>query len=247
MKILFLSDTHNQLACIQDLDLPYLDVICHSGDFTNIGEFIEVEAFTHRLLSMKAKNYVIIPGNHELGFEENKNEWRTYFAEKGITYLQDEEVIISGLKFYGVPWQRAFFDWEFNLPDGSDELKSKFDNIPNDVDILLTHAPPYGILDQVSKHKEHLGERFLLNKLETLKNLKINAFGHIHESGGIYRENKKSPWFINASMMDNFQLPSPRRIYIAHIDEDAKNHEEQLKNCWVESFDEHNLEFYNSF
>ncbi|MCK4490026.1 MAG: hypothetical protein KAU23_07180 [Anaerolineales bacterium] len=53
-------------------------------------------------------------------------------------------MIIDGTKFYGSPWQPWFYDWAFNLQRGP-EIRSKWELIPEGIDILITHGPPYGI------------------------------------------------------------------------------------------------------
>ncbi len=55
--------------------------------------------------------------------------------------------MIEGLKFYGSPWQPTFHNWAFNL-DRGEEIKKVWDKIPNDTDVLITHGPPFGILDK---------------------------------------------------------------------------------------------------
>lgn len=58
-------------------------------------------------------------------------------------YLEDSEVVIYGIRIYGTPWQPAFDNWAFNLPRGKACL-DKWNRIPADIDILLTHTPPIG-------------------------------------------------------------------------------------------------------
>ncbi|XP_012279362.1 metallophosphoesterase domain-containing protein 1 isoform X2 [Orussus abietinus] len=58
-------------------------------------------------------------------------------------YLEDSEIILHGIKIYGTPWQPEFCKWAFNVPRGEPCL-SKWDMIPSDTDILVTHTPPVG-------------------------------------------------------------------------------------------------------
>lgn len=58
-------------------------------------------------------------------------------------YLEDNAVELYGLKFYGTPWQPEFCRWAFNLPRGKACLE-KWDLIPEDCDVLITHTPPVG-------------------------------------------------------------------------------------------------------
>jgi Icc-related predicted phosphoesterase len=54
-------------------------------------------------------------------------------------------------------------------------------NIPK-VDILVTHCPPYKILDKADSGK-HGGSKALRNKVLEIKP-KFHLFGHIHEGSG---------------------------------------------------------------
>jgi len=64
--------------------------------------------------------------------------------------------------------------------------RKKMENIPDDVDILITHVPPYGILD------ENSGSEEVLNALCN-KNMKVHIFGHAHGGyGGCIMKDGKS-------------------------------------------------------
>ncbi len=69
--------------------------------------------------------------------------------------------------------------------------------IPQDIDILITNGPPFGMLDQI-ENGDHVGCNALLNKVETVQP-KYHIFGHIHEGYGII--NAKMTTFINASLL----------------------------------------------
>ena len=61
--------------------------------------------------------------------------------------MENESVEILGLKIYGSPYSPEFCNWAFSInPD--DESKQMWDKIPKDTDILITHGPPYKILDK---------------------------------------------------------------------------------------------------
>ena len=74
------------------------------------------------------------------------------------TYLEDESLELLGIKFYGSPWQPRFSNSAFNLQRGS-ELKLVWDKIPSDTEVLVTHSPPLGVLDQCRTHTEDGGTR----------------------------------------------------------------------------------------
>jgi Icc-related predicted phosphoesterase len=82
------------------------------------------------------------------------------------------------------------------------EIKKYWDMIDKDTDVLITHGPPYGILDYtpLTYNKDHhVGCEELLRKLNALK-IKVHIFGHIHYSCGKVHRNETT--FVNASVMN---------------------------------------------
>lgn len=134
---------------------------------------------------------VVIAGNHDFAFEQNPTarEWITH-----ATYLQDELFEVDGLRIWGSPWQPRFFDWAFNLDRGA-PLAEKWAQIPAEVDILVTHGPPHGILDRVHRG-ENVGCRALLDAVLGRKPT-LHVFGHIHEAYGVLEDH--GVCFANAS------------------------------------------------
>lgn len=201
LLLTFISDTHTKHHQIPKQDLGRGDIIFHSGDFTYRGLLEEVEDFLEWFASLDYTYKVFIAGNHELGFEIQKFIVPEKYKERGVYYLQDEEVILKGLKIYGSPWQPEFGGWEFNLPRNGQELTQKWDNIPEDVDVLLTHSPIYGYLDK-SREGIHCGCEMLYERVSKITPW-IHAWGHIHEAYGQKSlEGRKSREIINASILN---------------------------------------------
>ena len=203
-RIVFISDTHSKL---RELEIPEGDILIHSGDATMMGRIKEIQHFNNELETIKDKfqRIIFIPGNHDWGFQKNPKE-----AIKTLTnatdILIDQELTIDGLKIYGSPWQPWFCDWAFNFPkyDNGEQAKYIWSKIPDDTDILVTHGPPYGILDEVPTDKwaienSHVGCPLLLQRVKILKP-KIHSFGHIHEGYGSIIIDEIN--FINASFCD---------------------------------------------
>ena len=92
---------------------------------------------------------------------------------KNAIYLEDSGVVIDGLKFWGSPWTPEFFDWAFNARRGL-QLFDKWQKIPLDTDVLITHGPPAGILDLVvtRQGEAQVGCNDLLRRIHELKKLK---------------------------------------------------------------------------
>lgn len=178
MKICSISDLHSNFA----LKTSEADVLTISGDLTYKGSLIELSNARHWLKEQPQKYKVIIAGNHDFCFEnKNREEARHILSGDGIFYLQDESVVLDGVKFYGSPWQPWFYDWAFNLYRGK-ALKEKWDLIPDDVDVLLTHGPPYGYGD-LTMRGEAVGCQDLLEAIKK-KKPRYHLFGHIHENFG---------------------------------------------------------------
>lgn len=203
MRIVFISDTHLQHA----FTVPDGDVLVHCGDFTMKGSAGEIQGFDEWLQELPHKYKVVIAGNHDIGFEECPEAAQRLL--KTPIYLQDSSITIEGVKFYGSPWQPWFYDWAFNLPRGP-ALAAKWDLIPSDVDVLITHGPPSGILD-VNLHGEHCGCEDLLGAVKRIKP-KIHAFGHIHYGHGVVRV--ENTLFINASICNERYLPWQNPIVV---------------------------------
>lgn len=209
MKLTFISDTHSYHEGIKIEDG---DILFHCGDMTKRGELKEVNEIANYLVSQPFKYKVAIAGNRDFCFEnENRKEAEKILADQGIIYLNDNSVTIDGLKIWGSPIQPFFHDWAFNRQRG-DEIKRHWDLIPDDIHILLTHGPPFGILDSVQSG-ESVGCEDLLERVRRLRP-KIHAFGHIHESSG--SKTVGDTIFINASVLDlNYRIKNlPLSLHI---------------------------------
>lgn len=209
------------LVCISDMHslhpskpIPNGDVLVVAGDFCNKGYYMDVLKFNSFLKGLPHKNKVVIAGNHDIIFEEDLNLAKS-LLDDSIHYLQDSEVVIDGVKFYGSPWQPEFFNWSFNLPRG-EKLKEKWDMIPVDTDILITHGPPKGILDTIKKDSNNLGCEDLWNTVKRIKP-KVHIFGHIHGGHGVLKHswvNGFSTTFINASICTERYRPINKPIEV---------------------------------
>ncbi len=211
LKIVCISDTHN---CNGQITVPDGDILIHAGDATISGTIDEIILFNNWFANLPHKYKIFVAGNHDWLFETNNRIARN-LLDKSIIYLQDSAVEIEGLKIYGSPFQPRFFDWAFNLNRGS-ELAEKWKLIPDDVDILITHGPPNGILDEVPRQYfiENTGCEELRKKVEKLrlKNLKLHIFGHIHCGYGTTENlGVKS---VNASNCDESYEPTNPPIVV---------------------------------
>jgi Icc-related predicted phosphoesterase len=205
MKITLISDTHNKHNQITS-SLPGGDLLIHAGDISSMGHKHEIQQFCKWFNSLdNYDNKIFIAGNHDFGFQDKSNESKEIIdSYKWINYLQDEEMglqIGDGpmVKIYGSPWQPEFHNWAFNLPRNGWELEQKWNDIPEDTDILITHGPAHGYLDTVVGRYENLGCELLVNRIKKIKP-KIHVCGHIHTGRGYVFDGDTH--FINASVLD---------------------------------------------
>ena len=192
-RIVCLSDTHN---FHEQIRVPDGDILIHAGDATGRGTIAEIEEFNYWFAGQPHKHKILIAGNHDWLFETSNLTARR-LLDNSIIYLEDSAVEIENLKFYGSPWQPRFYDWAFNLMRGA-ELAEKWKLIPNDTDVLITHGPPHGILDEVPRQYfvENTGCEELRKRVEKVRP-KLHVFGHIHCGYG--QTEQFGVNFINAS------------------------------------------------
>ena len=135
-------------------------------------------------------------GNHSWIGEKARH--RIPVMPDNFRYIQDESIELFGLKIYGTAWSLPFNNWAFNLPE--EELCRKFAHIPNNIDILITHSPPFGILDS-TPIKKNLGSKSLLEKVVQVKP-QFHIFGHIHHGYGQHTDKDNNITFMNVSLLD---------------------------------------------
>lgn len=207
MEIVFISDTHTK----HKMFTPYLqgggDIIVCCGDVTGIGVEEELHKFAAWYAALPFTYKIIVAGNHDFVFEQSPSLAKRILHDAGIIYLENSEVIIEGLKFYGSPVTTNFNNWAFNI-NRDDAIKACWDKIPADTDILITHGPPLGILDRSSQGL-HWGCSLLRHAVAHISPT-IHAFGHIHESYGTIKRNGTQ--YINAALLNEQYQPVHKPI-----------------------------------
>lgn len=215
------------IDCISDLHgaQPHLeggDLLIIAGDLTardTYDEYLEFQRWANKL---DYSEIIIIAGNHE-GLIQNTDIVYDFLYE--FTYLQDSGTKFDGLKIWGSPWTLPFCDWHFMLPP--DEIKKKWDLIPDDTDILVTHGPPFYVLDSIHVHEfdlqrmqkcestKYLGCRHLREALDRVKP-KLHVFGHIHGGYGqcLYKHQGPNTICVNAAIMNERYEPVNKPIRV---------------------------------
>jgi Icc-related predicted phosphoesterase len=219
--------------CISDLhgyypELDGGDLLIVAGDLTARDTFLEHSEFKYWLYQQQYRKKIVVAGNHDgdlVNVPPNPLYFSTFNIETGLQssyadYLCDSGTEFEGLKIYGSPWTPTFCDWYFMKDRGAD-IKEKWDLIPADVDILVTHGPPHGILDECYDYDsgkiKHAGcEELYLKFYQERIRPKLHVFGHIHEGYGHIKHMMDMPTtqFVNASHVDKNYKPVNKPIRV---------------------------------
>jgi len=192
MNITPISDTH---ALHAELDIPAGDIFIFAGDMTHCRTARDVEDFNRFLGRLPHEHKIVIGGNHDHRLARDLQKAKALLSE--AIYLEDEEVEVAGVKIYGAPWQPLFNDRAcdaFALQRG-EALRKKWDLIPDDVDILVTHTPPAGILDQDGPVCHGCSD---LTAAVLRVKPRYHVFGHVHSRHGMVKSNGTR--FINCNI-----------------------------------------------
>lgn len=213
MRIVFISDTH---TLVHRLVVPDGDVLVHCGDFTGNGSLQQVADFDSWLAKQPHEHKIVIAGNHDIAFEEAPESARLLLRTP--LYLQDSVARIDGVTFYGSPWTPFFNNWAFNFPQdfraGHLAAEETWAKIPDGVDVLVTHGPPYGILDDAPSGGS-VGCDELLDAVERVKP-RIHSYGHIHECYGTLVRGETL--FVNACSCDGAYRPVNAPVVVDLVD-----------------------------
>ena len=184
MKICATSDLHGFLP-----DIPECDVLVIAGDVCPVRGGHSIgrqtnwlnDVFNKWAMSQPARHVLLVAGNHDFALQSG-NRKKIYLT---MPILCDEAKEIDGKIFYGSPWTPTFGKWAFM--EDECKLKERFANMPNDIDILVTHGPPFNILDRTDfgdlAGSHALGDR-MGERAEIMGKKSVHIFGHIHEAFG---------------------------------------------------------------
>ena len=191
LSLVLLSDTH-QLH--REVEVPDGDIFIHAGDFTMFSQSMEaVVDFNDWLGELPHRYKIVVPGNHEFFLEADPSE-RSLLSN--ATVLINEGTVIEGLRIWGSP-VTPLYGGAFGLSSAKDR-KRLYRQIPQDIDVLVSHGPPFGILDTAPISGLHEGCQELLDAVLRVQP-KLHVFGHIHTAYGVFPTEHTT--FVNASRL----------------------------------------------
>lgn len=186
-----MSDLHGYLPEIDKCDLVLIcgDIVSlRSQRYPKSCKKWYTGVFQPWVDSLPCDKVLFIPGNHEVGVEGHDDEYKKLFGpykkatiliHEPYEYLSDDGTFY---KIFGTPYCKVFGNWAYMRPNS--DLKEKFSEIPEGLDILLTHDVAYGYADQSLQDigfgtEEHFGTVELRDAILE-KKPKYHFSGHIH-------------------------------------------------------------------
>lgn len=221
------------IDCISDLhghypELPGGDLLIIAGDLTGNGSLVEYAKAFKWIANAAYKKKILVGGNHDLLFQHE--EWFAKTTEdfeylcdqrtkyRLYTHLEVDSVQegflckIQDARIWGSPWTLASPGMDpkckaFTV-DTEEELQKKWALIPKEIDVLVTHSPPYQFGDEIidwdTGKATHFGSKSLMEAVGLIKP-KLHIFGHIHEGHSkskVQWDEERSTIFANVSHVD---------------------------------------------
>lgn len=186
MRFVAISDLHGELP---EIDTSKADAIILAGDLcpdmSAIRQLGWLEGVFIPHIQKLGLPGIAILGNHDFVGVHYPPQVKQAFARIGIEYLEGQETMFNGLSVFGSPYVTNLPNWAFNM---TEDRHKDFLQYVDRVDLMITHGPPFGLLDGVpygpgGRLIEHTGSR-ALTEWVIAKKPKVHVFGHIHEAFG---------------------------------------------------------------
>ncbi len=190
MRIVLISDSH---GLHRELAVPGGDLLIHAGDFTFYSKPPSIVFdFNAWLGTLPHRHKIVTCGNHEFLLEDPRQR----SAITNATLLIDSGVEVEGIKIWGSP-TTPLYGGAFGKSNPADR-KRNWAQIPEGLDILITHGPPFAILDHGGGAQRREGCPQLLEAVFQARP-RLHVFGHIHAGYGTLRT--PDTIFVNASLL----------------------------------------------
>jgi Icc-related predicted phosphoesterase len=207
------------IDCISDLhgyypELEGGDLLIVAGDLTAKHTLNEFNWFSEWIREQDYEKKVVVAGNHDSFLKDYPY---TYVGD--ANYLCDSGTEFQGMKIWGTPWTLSFSGinkkaMAFTCPTEA-EMRRKFQHIPENTNILVSHSPADGCLDgeiTIDAIVTRFGSTALEKHLKWDGALKLHVCGHIHEGYGEYKQDKQHS--VNASLMNKYYEPVNKPIRV---------------------------------
>ncbi len=171
-NILLLSDTHGKHRLVRVPEST--DIIIHCGDICNDGNTDEIADFFRWYSALNIPDKIFVNGNHDLPFELEPEQGEQ-LVPGNVHWLHDDLITINDIRIKSVSPFSCIQNFDTN----------------HEVDILVSHAPPSGILD------DGIG-MYVLKEYALKIKPQYYVFGHNHSGYG--RMTYQKIQFINASI-----------------------------------------------
>lgn len=205
MKAWILSDSH---GFHKQLQVPKVDMVIHAGDSTNYYDLldnqIEFHDFKDWFFDLPIQHKILIGGNHDAWATKKYNV--DDLKSQGVIYLEHGYADIDNRVIFGSPYTPNFGNWYFMKDRG--KIARYWEDLEKNIDVLITHGPPKGILDLTENRDyslEQCGDNALYKKVIQVKP-KFHIFGHIHDfkdckNTGMLKRGDTT--FINAALVED--------------------------------------------
>lgn len=193
-SITIISDTH---AAHRSIKIKPCEILLVAGDYSHQPTEEEFIDFLDWIRSQHEGEVVLISGNHDRFRWKFPSVFFDLINRFKINYLEHQDACILGVSIWGSPVTPPVLPGLNRRFEMTEENRQRiWNSIPKGIDIIMTHGPPYGILDE--SQGQRLGCPLLLNKVLEIKP-KYHIFGHIHQSYGMHQHEGIN--FINSSIV----------------------------------------------
>ena len=209
IRLICISDTHNMheglTKELNDLYRSENDILLHAGDVCEGGTLSELKCVDKWFGKLPYKHKYVISGNMDgMGLEEEHVDGHHIF--QNAIYLEHELCEIrlankhkSKISLFGSPYTPKFFGG-FQIDDDK-HGQQLWSQVPANVDILMVHGPPKGILGRTSSGYS-VGDRVLRKEILNRIKPKVVVFGHVHPSNDVIKDEQNGIVFANVAMHD---------------------------------------------
>ncbi|KZV80741.1 Metallo-dependent phosphatase [Exidia glandulosa HHB12029] len=220
-RFVCISDTHSRTHW----NVPPGDVLVHAGDLTRRGHLHQLKETLEWVSRMPHPVKIVIGGNHDACLDPNmlskmskkhaadlRHDWTAAgkmvrsekLRESGVVYLDREEVQAtiapSGRRWrvYGDPGTPRYGMPSFQYNRGV-EAAARYERIPDETEILVTHGPREGVLDATLEGVS-AGCGDLRERVGRLGRLRLHVSGHLHEAHGVHLEAETGLVSVNCAV-----------------------------------------------